>query len=134
MTTPAPRRRKLAALSPGARTVAGLLAAPSPADAEELLDAMPEDFQRNLTRISPSAHIGDLKARLTVMHDRGDKVIPVAESRRLAEAVAERDNFRYTETSIFEHVRPGGGRSWRHLAAEALKLYRHMYGIIRVAH
>ena len=125
---------ELEKLSPGARTVARLLAGPSPAEAAELLDALPEDFHRKMTRISPSAYIGNLKARLMIMHDRGDTLIPVGESRRLAAGVEERGNFRYTETSIFEHVRPGGGQSWRHLATEAVKLYRHMYAIVRVAH
>ena len=68
-----------------------------------------------------------------VMHDRGDRLIPVAESRRLAQALAGREDFRYTETEVFEHVRPGSDSGIWALIPEAFKLYRHMYGIVRVA-
>ena len=77
--------------------------------------------------------MADLQSRVMVMHDEGDLLIPVGETLRLAAALQERGDFRYTETRIFDHVRPGeGGDFWR-LIAEAAKLYWHMYGIIRVA-
>ena len=125
---------ELEGLSERAAVVARLLEGTTPGEAEVLLDSLPEGFHWELTRISPKAHIGGLKARLRIMHDRGDRLIPVGESRRLAAELGDREGFRYTETSIFEHVRPGGGQSWRHLAGEAWKLYRHMYGLVRVAH
>ena len=95
---------------------------------------MPPRFQEELESISPRAHTGGLLARLLIMHDVGDKLIPVGESRRFAAAVTERGNVLYTETSIFDHVRPGLGRNWLHLAGDAAKLYRHLYQLIKVAH
>ena len=81
--------------------------------------------------ISPSAHIAGLKAKVTIMHDRDDRLVPAAESRRLAEALEDRGNFRYTEVLGFEHVRPASGSGLWQTVKEAAKLYRHMYGIIR---
>ena len=65
-----------------------------------------------------------------IMHDRGDRLIPAAESRRLVQALEGRGNFRYTETEVFEHVRPGSDSGTWALISEAFKLYRHMYGIV----
>ena len=95
-------------------------------------DLSPE-FRAQIEYISPSTHLGDLEARLLIMHDDGDLLIPVVESRRLAEALEGRGNFRYTETRIFDHVRPGNTEGLWGLAREAFKLYRHMYAIVRVA-
>ena len=69
------------------------------------------------------------------MHDVGDPLIPVGESRKLVAALAQQSesNYRYTETAIFEHVRPGSDLQPLKLAAGALQLYRHMYGVLRMA-
>jgi acetyl esterase/lipase len=120
-------------LSSRAQTALVLLEGTTPAKAEELFQRLPESFRREMASISPSTHLEGLKARLLIMHDQADLLIPVAESRRLAEALEGRGNFRYTETKIFEHVRPGSdGGAWL-LLREATKLYRHMYGIVSIA-
>ena len=121
-------------LTGAAPLVRELLEGTTPERARELLEMMPPRFQEELESISPRAHTGGLLARLLIMHDVGDKLIPVGESRRFAAAVTERGNVLYTETSIFDHVRPGLGRNWLHLASDAAKLYRHLYQLIKVAH
>ena len=85
-----------------------------------------------MKQISPSTHLDDLKARVMIMHDRNDRLVPSGESRRLERALRDRGDVRYTEVLAFDHVRPSGGGVWD-LAKEGLKLYRHMYGIIREA-
>lgn len=117
-----------------ARLVMELLEGTTPEHARELLEMMPPRFQEELDSISPRAHTSGLLARLLIMHDVGDRLIPVGESRRFAAAVTEQGNVLYTETSIFDHVRPGLGRNWLHLAGDAAKLYRHLYQVIKVAH
>jgi hypothetical protein len=83
--------------------------------------------------ISPSSNIDNLKARALIMHDRDDQLIPSVESRRLADALADRGDLRYTEVLAFEHVRPAGdGNLWL-LVKEGYKLFRHTYGIIRLS-
>jgi len=44
-----------------------------------------------------------------------------------------RQDLRYTETEIFEHVRPGADLQLWPLVKGASKLYAHMYGILRMA-
>ena len=124
---------RLETLSEQAHTVRQLLEGTTPQQAEELLMELPADFHEEMASVSPSEHISNVKARLLIMHDRRDLLIPAAESRRLAEALEGRGNFRYTETEIFEHVRPGSGGDIWELIREAAMLYRHMYDIISVA-
>lgn len=125
--------KELADASRQAQTVRRLLEGTTLAEAETLFQDLPVGLRSDLQRISPSAHISGLKARLMIMHDRGDRLIPAEESRRLVQALAGRGDFRYTETKIFDHVRPGSESGTWALISEALKLYRHMYGIVRVA-
>jgi pimeloyl-ACP methyl ester carboxylesterase len=120
-------------LSDQAQAVRKLLEGTTLEEAATLFRRMPAEFHQKITSISPSSHVHDLKARVMVMHDRHDSLIPVGESRRLAAALRRKEDFRYTETRMFDHVRAGSGGDLWQLIAEAGKMYRHMYGIIRVA-
>ncbi|MFQ6027793.1 MAG: alpha/beta hydrolase family protein [Dehalococcoidia bacterium] len=124
----------LAQLSPEAGVSRQLLEGTGLAEAERLYENLPEGFLRDMEGISPKAHLEGLEARLLILHDQGDPLIPVGESRRLAEALQSRGNFKYTETQVFDHVRPGSGGSLWGLAKEGFKLFRHMYTIIRLAY
>ena len=118
-------------LPPEVQRIRRLLEGTSLEEAEEIYQMLPAEFRADMESISPSAHLDGLKARLMIMHDRDDRLVPAAESRRLAEALEERGNFRYTEVLAFEHVRPASGGGIGQLIKEAAKLYRHMYGIMR---
>ena len=110
----------------------------SVAEARELYDQLPEDFRTDVDAISPSRYVeqwsGDTVMR--VMHDRGDPLIPVGESRRLVAALQEQRPdvvTYYTETDIFRHVRPDAETDWKSMLRGAWQLYRHMYHIVAVA-
>ena len=120
-------------LSPPGRRVARLLGGVEPREATTLIAALPPGFREELATVSPSTYIPDLKARLLVMHDQGDRLVPAAESRRLLEATRSRGNVRYTELLAFDHVEPSGGGILT-IVGQAARLYRHMYEIIRIAH
>ena len=120
------------ALTPAGRTVRTLLDGTSPEVAEVLYSNLPPGFREDLAGVSPSSHVDEIQAKLLIMHDRNDRLVPAAESRRLLAATEDRGDVRYTEVLAFEHVRPGGGGIWD-LLAEAGRLYRHMYSIIRIA-
>ena len=125
--------QELAKLSDKGRVVHQLLTGTSREEAESLYLSLPSQFRDDMRSISPSSKIADLKARVMIMHDRNDRLMPSVESRRLADALESRGDFRYTELLAFEHVRPAsGGSLWLSLK-EGFKLYRHMYGIIRVS-
>ena len=112
--------------------MARLLDGTTPDEAAALYAKLPGDFRADLKGISPSTHVGDIRARLLVLHDRHDRLVPAAESRRLLAAIEDRGDVRYTEVLSFEHVRPSGGGIGE-LLGEAARLYWHMYSIIRLA-
>ena len=124
--------QELTGLSPQAQGVRRLLEGTSLEEARLLYQSLPPGFREGMKQISPSTHLDDLKARVTIMHDRNDRLVPSGESRRLERALLDRGDVRYTEVLAFDHVRPSGGGAWD-MAKEGLKLYRHMYGIIREA-
>ena len=120
------------ALTSRGRVVRTLLDGTSWEVAEALYGGLPPSFRDSLATVSPSAYVGDIQAKLLVMHDRNDRLVPAAESRRLLAATEDRGDVRYTEVLAFEHVRPSGGGTGE-LLAEAWRLFRHMYSIIRIA-
>ena len=124
--------RELAELS-SEGVVHRLLTGTSREEAESLYLSLPADFRDDMRSISPSSYISHLKAPVMIMHDRDDRLMPSVESRRLADALEGRGDFRYTELLAFEHVRPAGGGSLWLSFKEGYKLFRHMYGIIRVS-
>ena len=121
----------LSALTPAGQAIRRLIDGVPPAEAAELYDALPVDFREAMDRISPSRYVNDIQAELLVLHDRDDRLVPSAESRRLAAAMRERGGVRYTELLSFEHVRPTSGAGAWQLVKEGFKLYRHMYGVMR---
>ena len=122
---------ELDALSDQGRAVSRLLDGVGPEEAAALYAKLPAGFRRELAGISPSSYVDDIRARLLVMHDRHDRLVPAAESRRLLAAAQDRGDVRYTEVLAFDHVRPSGGALA--LLREAGRLYRHMYEIVRIA-
>ena len=127
-STPAGREK----LSPPARRVTRLLEGVPGPMANNLVSELPAGFHRDMERISPSDHVGGLRARLLVMHDRDDELVPAAESRWLVKAVRDHVDVRHTELLAFEHVTPTAGGMLTILSQAAI-LYRHMYEIIRIA-
>ena len=110
----------------------------SVAAARELYARLPEDFRAEVDAISPSKYVGQWSGGtvMRVIHDRGDPLIPVGESRRLAAALREQRPdvaTHYTETDIFRHVRPDAERDWKAMLRGGWQLYRHMYHIVAVA-
>ena len=107
-------------------------------EAQRVYDGLPAIFRSDVDSVSPSHHVGQWSndTILRVMHDRGDAVIPVGESRRLVAVLhQERPDLEvyYTETDIFRHVVPDTETKWVPLLGGAWQLCMHMYHIIRVA-
>ena len=107
-------------------------------EAGRVYECLPASFKSDVDAISPSRYVGHWSGVtvIRVMHDRGDAVIPVGESRRLVAALRqERPDVElyYTETDIFRHVIPDADTKWKPLLKGAWQVCRHMYHIIRVA-
>ncbi len=107
------------------------------AEARQWYAHLPETYRRQIAAVSPSAHLANIhpNTHVLLMHDRGDRLIPVGESRRFAEALRQQENvrYKYTETDIFDHVRPDSDRDLPTIAGGAVQIFRHVYGIINVA-
>jgi hypothetical protein len=125
-------RVDLDALSEAGRAVYPLLTALDVDEAEAALRRLPPAMRARLTAMSPVAYLADVRAPLLVfLHDRGDAVIPVSESRRLRAALAGRPGVRFSELG-FRHLSPYGVSPVR-LVRELGRFYLAVYPVFRRA-
>lgn len=116
-------------LSPPGQRLYDLLTAPTHAAAADALRCLPPDFQQRLDAMSPLTHLsgasrGIRAPLITLLHDRGDNLIPISESRQLAEALKDHPGLRFTEMN-FSHLDPTKGRlPLGRLLREFAKFYR----------
>ena len=118
-------------ISPDARLVYDILNASDIDEAHRLIDRLPPDALDVLRRISPSSNIDALSAKMLVMHDRQDRLVPSEESRRLVDALRPRGDVHYTEFSFFDHLDPSSRVGYIELVREGSKLFAHIYRIMR---
>jgi len=121
-------------LSADGQAVHRLLGARSVEDAEAALQALPASMRGRLEALSPVNYLMDLHApQLIFLHDRGDQVIPVGESRRLVAALGDRAGVKYTEMQ-FQHLDPVKGKlPPGRLVREFSKFIGAVYPIFRQA-
>jgi hypothetical protein len=121
-------------LSEDGQAVYALLAAPGAQEAESLLHRLPTSMQEQLVALSPIHYLKDIHAPLIVLlHDRGDQVITVSESRRLVSALSGHSGVQYTEM-LFQHLDPVKGKlPLFRLVRELGKFLRAVYPLFRQA-
>ena len=118
-------------LSPVARLVYDILNAADLEEAQRLVSQLPPESLETLRQISPSTNIEDLRAKVLVMHDLQDNLVPSEESRRLVDALESRGDVHHTEFSFFEHLDPSQTVGNLELAREGAKLFFHIYRVMR---
>ena len=98
--------------------------------AQAALHRLPAHMQERLSALSPANYLKDIHAPLIIqLHDVGDPVIPVDESRRLHLALAGHAGLHYTEMH-FQHLDPIKGKLPLHrLVWELGKMFRSVYAI-----
>ena len=121
-------------LSADGQAVYALLTAPDADEAETALHRLPPIMQERLAALSPLNYLKDIHAPLIVLlHDRGDQVIPVSESRCLHSALDGRAGVHYTEM-LFQHLDPVKGKlPLFRLVRELGKFFRAVYPMFRQA-
>jgi dipeptidyl aminopeptidase/acylaminoacyl peptidase len=121
-------------LSADGQAVYSLLTALDRDDAETALHRLPPIMQERLAALSPMNYLKDIHAPLIVLlHDRGDQVIPVGESRRLHSALAGHTGVHYTEMQ-FQHLDPVKAKlPLLHLIREFGKFFYAVYPMFRQA-
>jgi hypothetical protein len=82
-----------------------------------------------LKQVSPSTHSDTLKARIFILHDKGDDFVPYLQPAQLNQALPERVDRSYLITDLFEHVQPGQHISLS-TVRDVVQLYGFLYGII----
>lgn len=119
-------------LSADGRAVYSLLTALDSEEAETALSRLPARMQERLTALSPVNYLQDVQAPLIILlHDRGDQVIPVGESRRLHTAFAGHAGLHYTEMG-FQHLDPVKGKlPFFRLLRELGKFFHAVYPLFR---
>ena len=101
-------------------------------EAHILIAQLPSGLLEDLERISPSASVGGLQAKLLIAHDREDDAVPSEESRRLGDAVEGKIELHRTEFSFFSHVTPDKPVGPFTFVKEAFKLFKYTYNLISV--
>jgi hypothetical protein len=97
-------------LSADGQAVQALLVQQDAEAAERALRRLPPSMQARLTVMSPLNYLEDIHAPLFVqLHDVGDQLIPISESRQLQAALTGRGGVRYTEMQ-FSHLDPTKGK------------------------
>lgn len=121
-------------LSAEGQAVHALLTLPPPEEAQAALERLPADLRARLAALSPLNYLGGLRAPLIILlHDRGDQVIPVGESRRLLAALGQKPGLHYTEME-FSHLDPSKGRlPFHRLVRQFAKFFLAVYPLFRRA-
>jgi dienelactone hydrolase len=119
-------------LSADGQAVYSLLTAPDEDQAEIALHRLSAAMQERLAALSPMNCLKDIHAPLIVLlHDHGDQVIPVGESRRLFSALAGHAGVHYTEMQ-FSHLDPVKGKlPFLRLVRELGKFFLAVYPMFR---
>ena len=130
------REEELESLSRAGRAVYGILEGGRRDEVDVLIADLPPGMMEILAEVSPSTRIEDLKARVLIMHDRADRLVPSEESRRFADALGEDAGTYHTEFSFFQgeiqvHVDGEEGVGFLGFVRESFKLYLHMYNVLR---
>lgn len=107
-----------------------LLAGTSRPRARELVEAAGANASTRLAQVSPTTYLGDVHARVYLMHDVDDTFVPFTESRELAARAPAGLVARYTEFSIFAHVIPDRSVPWQTFLPDVWRLFWHVQAIL----
>lgn len=121
-----------ATLTDAGRAVLALLTNTDRRRVDGLLAALPEGERDELEALSPLPVLGEIRAPVFLMHDRGDHLVPYVESRRTRDALVAAGHPPYfSEFDIFRHVEPGHTGSPHILARDGVRLLLHVYWLLR---
>lgn len=125
-----PDDAKLATLTPIGRSSYDFLANRDPDAVTRLIARLPQRSVDELDYLSPRTSIANVKAELFIIHDRGDPFIPYTESRRLKDAIGDRQNAHFDEIRLFEHVEPKLNQRPDIIALDSTRLLFRLYQLL----
>ena len=118
------------ALGGEALTVVRLLRSGSAAEAERLIRELPAAAQDELRHLSPESATADLRARLYLMVDRGDRLVPYVETEALAAEFEGRVE-RFGQFDLFSHVNLDRLANPAVSVPQLARLYAHVHAIFK---
>lgn len=98
-------------------------------EAVDLLERLPLAARTRLDLISPSRVLGQLRARLYLMHDVDDGYVPFGQETDLADAAGPR-LARATRFAIFSHVQPDRPVPWQTFLPDLWRLAVHAQAVM----
>ena len=125
-------------LSPQGQSTLDLISGTTMANAEKAIENLPVGTRTYLKEISPSTKVADIQTKVLLMHDTSDLLIPPEESKRFAEHLSSLNKYVYhTEFTFFKnvlkvHKSENERTSTINLINQTLKLYLHMYNVMRL--
>src|SRR5918911_62797 len=90
-----------------------------------LLRSVPEREMGWLRQVSPSNHSGTFKARIFILHDKGDDFVPYLQSAQLNQSLPQMVERTYLITDLFEHIQPG-----QHISLSTVRDFVQLYGFL----
>jgi dienelactone hydrolase len=119
-------------LSADGHAVYALLTAKDEVQATLALNHLPVRMREQLSALSPMNYLENIQAsQVILLHDRGDQVIPVGETRRLFSAFDGHAGVHFTEMQ-FSHLDPVKGKlPLPHLVWELGKFFFAVYPLFR---
>ena len=122
-------------MSDNARNIHLLLKGQSLEVVDQILLNLSEDTIEKLKKISPSTNIDQLSAKVYVMHDVADQLVPSEESKRLADFLVKKGQVYHTEFNLFQneiqvHKDDDNKLGSLNRVIELTKLFLHMYNIM----
>lgn len=122
--------QQLATLSPLGRSSFEFLHNEDPDAVPALIERLSPDDVRELNNLSPRTSIHNVKAELFIIHDVADPFIPYTESRKLKDAIGDRDNVHFDELRLFEHVEPRLNQRPDVLALDSTRVTFRLYQLL----
>ena len=119
---------EMAKLTGDSRIIYEILSSKDKESLDEQMKVLPQGGKDLLTALSPSAKIGDLRAKLFIINDKKDTYVPENEGRKFKENIVK-DNVYFIEVDSFEHVNPSTHlKRWSALK-QVFYLSRYLYNV-----
>jgi len=119
-------------LSDEGRAIERLMTSGDRASAAALLDELPARFKQDAQSLSPLVSIGRIRARLFIMYDANDPLLPYTGSRDLCTAASNAGLRSYcSRFAIFQHVDPTRGGNLLAVGHDLVELSMHAFAVLR---
>lgn len=109
----------------GAKEVLKIFEATSSSQAAQILKDAPEGEINGLKRFSPNQNLDQFKAKIFILHEKSDSLVPYVESVKLNQALLQKKDKVFLLVNLFEHVQPNRPIN----LGELVKLYGFLYKV-----